>query len=640
MPFETFKKALEDQASAEHCKLRDYVKGLVDISRKTMGENYETWDRHDCAFRSERKADKEDRAAVAKGVPPKMILPLTFSQIMTFVAFCCMTLQQNARFYELQPTGTEDNPLTEPLEQILERDIRRNQWNAFLVQFFLDIGRFSLGCAEICYAEEYRNMRVETEVQETGPMGQPQTRTESAFKAIPVFIGNKIYPISPYRFYPDTRVPLTRYQEGEFCGSEDMFSMSSLRAMEGLINVDKIPKMTQDEVTKRKSVSRIDEVPIRTNPNQGGSGNEGEEYMTSGSVVVTKMVCDIIPSKFGGKDSEVSSLGEEKFPVRYIVWLANDKTIIRFEEAYYLHGMFPYIMAQYIPDMHKATNESLAAICEQLVEYITWLANAHKASQANSLESKWVVDPAGVDIKTLESRSPYIYLKKNASQTGVDRYIKQFTTVDTTSNAPNEISMFKELLENCTGLSGFMQGTSSSGRRSATQDKVVTQGASARGKCTLASIWDQAFAPAGKQLIANNRQEMDFETFSRIVGSGPFGTPAEPLSVEELFAIFKADPIAIASAEDFFVFDGTLPSEKAYLAQSLQEVLMEMLANPMIAQVMGFGPAQFQQLFRDIYTLRGVTPSRLPIPTAPTQPAPAPTMVPPTPELTSSVSNG
>ncbi len=191
----------------------------------------------------------------------------------------------------------------------------------------------------------------------------------------------------------------------------------------------------------------------------------------------------------------------------------------------------------------------------------------------------------------------------------------------------------ENMLEKYTGYSNLMQGGTTPGRRSATSDRASIQGAGQRGKTTLGSIWDTAFERLGKQLIANNRQEMDFETFSRIVGQAlPVNPMVPPLvtldpmtgmpktepvkyTIEELYDLFKADPVSIATSEDFFVFDASNPSENAFLAQSLQEIWMTIMQNPQVAQVMGYGPTQLQALLEDIYTLRGVTQSRLPAPT-------------------------
>lgn len=191
-----------------------------------------------------------------------------------------------------------------------------------------------------------------------------------------------------------------------------------------------------------------------------------------------------------------------------------------------------------------------------------------------------------------------------------------------------DIESLNGMLEKVTGNSAQMQGQYSQGRRSATQDRVVAQGAGARAKTLLGAVWDTAFEPLGKQLIANNRQEMDAETFARVLGNrqwptNPSAPPQQdpttgqpvpvPYTIEDIFQMFKADPMTIATSEDFFVFDGTLPSEKAFLAQSLQEIFMKLVQNPQVLQVLGYGQDALRELFDQIYLLRGVTPARLPV---------------------------
>lgn len=614
-----FLKDLEDPKSNAHAALLKKVRDLVEQSRKDMSRNYDRWDMNDAVFRSERRVDKEDMAAVRKNQPAKMIVPLTKSQVLTFVAFSTMTLTQNKRFFELEPTGTEDDPLTEPIELILERDTRRNHWTQFLVQFFLDIGRFSVGAAEVCYEESTRMMRVEQNVTAEAGMGLVSEEKEWTYMEIPTFLGNRVHSVSPYRFFPDTSLPLTRYQEGEFCASEDLWTLTSLKNQKklGLFSLDKIPKMTKKELDDRGKHTRADfsQFEIRENPNQGGNNEVGDGgYCKSGTAMVTKVVVDLVPKDL--KDGDDLALGDEDFSLRFICWYANDKTIIRFDEAYYLHGQFPYIAAQFMADQHKTVNESLADDCEQITSLITWLINAHVTSVRSTIDSKWIVDPVGIDMASLESRSPYIKLKRGVANMGIDRYIKQFQTQDVTQAFMADAQQLGELLEKLTGFSGNMMGQYAGGRRSATEARVVTQGASARAKSSLTAIWDSAFEPLARQFIANNRQDMDLMTFARIVGKGPFGVDemGQPYGVPYLYSLFKADPIEIATAESFFVFDATLPSEKAFLAQSLQELLMTMMQSPEIMQVLGYGPMQVRQLLEDIYTLRGVTQSRLPSP--------------------------
>src|SRR5207344_1467930 len=111
MTFDEFKKKVQDVDSSEHSALLKHVKGLAKISYKEISRHFGQWDENDRTFRSEYKPDKEDVESVRKGQMSKMIVPMTFSQVMTFVSFAIMSITQNKRFYELEPTGQEDDVL-------------------------------------------------------------------------------------------------------------------------------------------------------------------------------------------------------------------------------------------------------------------------------------------------------------------------------------------------------------------------------------------------------------------------------------------------------------------------------------------------------------------------------------------------
>src|SRR5260370_40323331 len=102
---DTFKQKLTikkgESASPEHTALLKYVNKRAKKSRNDMAKNFTQWDKYAAVFRSERLPDKADYSATSKGQPKKLIVPLTFAQIMTFVSFCVMNLMQNRRFFEL-----------------------------------------------------------------------------------------------------------------------------------------------------------------------------------------------------------------------------------------------------------------------------------------------------------------------------------------------------------------------------------------------------------------------------------------------------------------------------------------------------------------------------------------------------------
>ena len=68
--------------------LLEHVKDLVEMSRDEMNKHYLRWDTYDDVYRGYRYPDKTDLEARKKEEPEKMVVPLAFAQISTFVAFC------------------------------------------------------------------------------------------------------------------------------------------------------------------------------------------------------------------------------------------------------------------------------------------------------------------------------------------------------------------------------------------------------------------------------------------------------------------------------------------------------------------------------------------------------------------------
>ena len=98
---------------------------------------------------------------------------------------------------------------------------------------------------------------------------------------------------------------------------------------------------------------------------------------------------------------------------------------------------------------------------------------------------------------------------------------------------------------------------------SATEARAVINGASARMRMLAEMIWTGGLEPVGRQIMLNARQSMSQETFARRVGIGKVMQ----------YPLFHQPPAAIVANSDHFIMNGTLPSEKSFMAQSLQELL-------------------------------------------------------------------
>ncbi|HET6887580.1 MAG TPA: hypothetical protein VFH87_06620, partial [Candidatus Udaeobacter sp.] len=146
-------KALDTDA-AFHNQLLQHVKRLADMSRSFMCRFYDQWDANDKTVRGERIPDKADQKAAQRGEPTKLVLPFSYAQCQTFVAFMMSLFNQRATFYEIEDTGL-DGPNPElDAELCLARDIRRSMFSRVQYQCYLDLCRSSFCVIKHLWEEE------------------------------------------------------------------------------------------------------------------------------------------------------------------------------------------------------------------------------------------------------------------------------------------------------------------------------------------------------------------------------------------------------------------------------------------------------------------------------------------------------
>jgi hypothetical protein len=592
----------QDAPDSFHETLLDKVKSLVKMSRSKMSEFYGDWDLQERVYRGETAADLDDRKQELKGKPVKMVVPNTFAQVMTFASFLFLMYNQNRTFFELQPSGDEDfGRKQSDSEKLLDRDLRHNEWNTRLFQHLLDVARFGTGILESSWTEKKARVKVQSEPTKLIlPDGsESEIAGGMEWKEFMKFEGNSVRNISPYRFFPDTRHAMVDFQKGEFCAVEEEYSLHALRDLEAsgeVAAVDMIEKFGKNFATDRGGstygVLGTDD-KLR---------NDFSQDKSSSLVMVTKVQIWLVPNKFEvGPDEK--KLGEEDFPVLYHIWYANDNRVIRCEPCGWWHNEFSWTVAQFTPDMHRTLTMGLADLIYRLQDVISWYVNSHITSVRRVIGNRLLVDPKVVDTKTLDGEGD-IYLRKGMS-VPLDRALKQLDVRDVTAGHMADADILGRLMETVTGVNGNAMGQYNSGRRSAQEARVVTAGAAGRMKMHGQLIWESSLGRLGRLMHSNLRQSLSFESFSRAVGTGT-AVPATGMTPEQdvmmRFANFKGTPEEVVCGDDFFVFDSTLASEKGFIAQSLQELLVSIMGNPQIATMMDISP---KAMLEEIQFLRG-----------------------------------
>lgn len=573
-----------------HKALLGHAKALVKMSRSAMSKYYSQWDLQEQVYRGIRQLDKADVKAAKRNEPTKMIVPNTFAQVMTFTSFSFMLLTQNRTYFELQATGADDfGKKLQDCETLLQYNAVRNKFNVVLFQFLLDVARFGLGVIECMWTREIAKVRV-SNLPSVAVIDGVESVLYSGTQWLDVvrYEGNVVRNVSPYRFFPDTRFPLSQLQRGEFCACEEEYSLSELKQLETVGEVAGVD-FIQPLATNWESVR---EAPTRTAFTFDSNWRRMfESKAPTAPVLVTKVQIKIVPKQFKLDNGE--PLGPEDFPVLYHLWYANDNRIIRCEPAGWWHGEFGFSVGQFTPDMHHTVTMGLADLVYRIQDVISWFVNSHITSVRRVMDNRLIINPAVVDMKSFDGEG-HIYLKQGANPLMIDKAVHQLQVADVTARHMQDVALLQQLMQVVTGINDNALGQYASGRRSATEARNVNYGAASRMKLHTALLWDQALAPLGRQMLSNLRQELSFEFFAKVIGFSE--------DVQQRYLAFKGTPDEVLSSTDYLVFDSSLPSDKSLMANALQELLVTVLSNPQAALTFNINP---QRLLSEIMWLRG-----------------------------------
>lgn len=565
-----------------------------------MSTYYASWDHHDEVYRGVHYPDKKDVKARERGEPEKMVVPLTYAQTQTFIAFCFALFYQRSSVFELQGMNKDGHVAAKIAESLVARDLNKSVFDARLYQLLLDVCRFGLGVVKTGWVEEKQLVKMQQEVPPASflgiPLGKPTTTEVEQW--VMQFQGNKVVNVSPYRFFPDVRLPICRFQEGEFCASEDEMSITTLYSMENdgaVAGIKWIKPMTQDTEAAADRPRRLVHTTVQDN------ATVASDQMSQGTVILTEVQVNLIPAKFM---IEEKPMGPETYPVKYNVWYVNDQRVVKAEPLGYVHNQFTYDVAEFSPDQHNIVNEGLAGTIDQLQAVITWFINSHITSVRKTIQNWLVVDPRGVNMKDIEDRSPVIRMKEGAAMAGIDRFVKQLGVVDVTQSHVQDAEYLQKIVQIVTGINDNALGMFHGGRRSATEARNVNSAVAARLKMIAQIIFRTCLEPMARKMVSNLRDGLSVETYVKVQGE-----TTDLTAFGQFKKVSKAD---LVGEYDFDVFDGTLPSERFQQAQTLQELLTALMSNPAIIQVFGYDP---RLLMKEVLELRGIkNPERFQIP--------------------------
>lgn len=577
----------KEEITPLHQVLLDTVRDRMKQSRSEMGRYYALWDSAHKAYKAKRDTTKEDQENANRGLPRKIGLPLTYSQINSAVAYSFMLLKQKPRMFEFTPVEGADGDLRECNELLVDRDWQSSEGDTVMFQFWVDLYRFGVGVMKDVWEVTERYVPVTTEIPAPVIFGQPigDVSYQTQIKKITTYEGNKVMHVSPFRWFPDPAVSLVDWKKGEYVAFEDEHSIHGLKLKEGksVFGTNHLKEYKKDD-------AKLYGQWTQTSRFNGISWNSSKKQTTR---CVTEMYITLNPKQTKEKDGN-ETLGEIDAPVMYLIWMANDQRIIRCEPFNTLHGQFPCSVGFFAPDEHDCEPLSLSVITSELQDISAWLFNSRIASVTRMVDGQCVVNEGFVNMQSVESRQRVIRINKNAAQRDIRSLFMPLPSTDTTTGHVQDMAVVQGLMQNSSGVNDNMMGQFNGGRRSATEAKTVTMGAASRMRLVVSLAWQAAFQPLANRLRTNLRAAISLEQFTVVCGEAR----------ANYFPQFRSTPEQLASEYDFIVFDGTSPSEKMYEAQQLESVFQMLLTSPSAPIQFNLDP---KKVFNRMMELRGMS---------------------------------
>ena len=103
----------------------------------------------------------------------------------------------------------------------------------------------------------------------------------------------------------------------------------------------------------------------------------------------------------------------------------------------------------------------------------------------------------------------------------MDRAIRPLDVNDVTRAHFADADVLGKIMEIVTGVNANAMGQYNSGRRSASEARVVTAGAAGRMKMHGQLIWETSLGRLGRLMLSNLRQSLSLERFQGVVGEDP-----------------------------------------------------------------------------------------------------------------------
>jgi hypothetical protein len=587
------------QGSKKAEKIRRLVRENLDMSWRTMSENYDTWDEIEGTYRIFRPADDEDRDSLSKYGVQKIIVPIQFATLQVMTTFMMEIFTALNPILRLRGADPASVRAARVMELCLDYDYRGNRGYFMLQQWFLNAFRYGFGVMHNSWGSRQIIKKIlapgpssifEIDGNEFNVPGAVAYRNQY----FTTFEGNEWKLIDNRLFFPDPRMPLSRLQEGIFCGHRNTLHDMDLMEME---EVGLFFNTKDIKDTSFRGITRDSEMGLADHNRDRWRGQQTLENAITQAKrdkvhINEEVIIKIIP-----KDFELST---EDRPQDWLFNLIDGTTIVRAEPNPFT-PRFPYNVIECYPDMLSFMSQGVMEFTQPLAEHLSFLFNSHMANVRKAVKDTLAVDPSRVDIRDILDLKDGGVIRSLPRGYGQDPLsaIKQLPIQDVTAGHMQMAQTIMEMWEKFTGATSHMFGQISTGRRTALELQGVFRQAGARMKMQADLFSSEGFSPLTEQMALLRQENMNIEQYIEVAGQTAMDLGVKPQDIMDGFVLVKKDHIS--GVFKYPAEEGVLPSDRLQASEILDQTFQTVANAPFLAQV--FDPVE---LFKESVRQKGL----------------------------------
>lgn len=561
-----------------HKRLVSRVSSRVHLAQKNQTERHNKWARAEelvLAYVPESEADasrRNDRELDGKPKYTTIMLPYTYALLMSAHTYWTSVFFARSPVHQYSGRHGESENQVLALEALISYQTEVGEMMAPYYLWLYDAGKYGHGVLGSYWCKETISYGELVEMDLMDGKGPQLFQTTSD---IPGYQGNRVYNQSPYDFWHDPRVPLTRFQEGEFCIARKRMGWNQVlrRAEQGyFINVDRMNEhVTKDRGnTDGASDLKRPDFSQTAFEDWDKEGRKKEKGHPAGMNFL-ELYVDLVPSEW--------ELGTSNSPQKWCITITEDLGLIcGCSPLSYWHGKFPFDILECEVEGYGLYNRGIPEIMQPIQNTMDWLVNTHFFNVRASLNNQFIVDPSKLVIKdTKRSGEPgFIWrLRPEAYGTDITKMIHQVPVQDVTRTNMQDLQGMLSVGERTLGINDQLMGVlNTGGRKTATEIRTSTGFGVNRQKTTTEYMSAQGFAPHSMKLVQSSQQMYDAQSKLRIVGD-----TAQAAGL----GFVNVTPESISGFFDFIPVDGTMPIDRQAIANLWKEILMGMARMPQIA---------------------------------------------------------